>query len=248
VWIRDLVRGVSSRFTFRSGNNGGAVWSADGSSLAFMSINAGAREFFQKPSGGQGEEVPLLKQDDGAPLLADWSRDGRYFAYVARSKDTGLDVWALPTFGDRKPIRVTSLPFDETVPVFSPDGRYIAYRSAESGRPEIYVQTFPEPSGKWQVSIAGGNEPHWRADGKELYFRGLDQKLMAVEIQTQGGFQAGTPVMLFPASTQAGAGLRNRFVPAPAGDRFVVVSPQSRESIGPTTVVLNWDAGLNTNR
>ena len=248
VWIRDLARGVSSRFTFRTGNNGGAVWSADGTSLAFMSINGGTREFFQKPSGGQGEEVPLLKQDDGAPLLVDWSRDGRYFAYVARSKDTGLDVWVLPTFGDRKPIRITSLPSDETLPVFSPDGRYIAYRSAESGRPEIYVQTFPEPSGKWQVSIAGANEPHWRADGKELYFRGIDQKLMAVEIQTQGGFQAGTPVMLFAASTQSGAGLRNRFIPAQAGDRFVVVSPQSRESIGPTTVVLNWDAGLNGNR
>jgi Tol biopolymer transport system component len=244
LWIRDLARGVSSRFTFRPGNNGIAAWSPDGSSVAFTSIvgNSG-REIYVKPSSGQGDEVLLLKADEG-PTVMDWSRDGRYIAYVVRRADTSLDIWVLPTFGDRKPISVSATAFEETLPAFSPDVRYIAYRSNESGRPEVYVKTFPEATGKWQVSINGGGDPHWRADGKELYFRGTDQKLMAVDIQTQGGFQAGAPHMLFPANTQAGSGLRNRYEASTAGDRFVTVAPQSRDAIGPTTVVLNWDAML----
>jgi eukaryotic-like serine/threonine-protein kinase len=184
--------------------------------------------------------VLLLKSGDG-PTVMDWSRDGRYILYLTRAKDSGLDIWALPMFGDRKAIPVSATPFDETLPVFSPDGRYIAYRSNESGRPEVYVQTFPNPTGKWQVSISGAGDPHWRADGKELFFRSNDQKLMAVDIQTQGAFQAGAPHMLFPMNTQAGSGFRTRYDVAPGGDRFVTVAPQSREAIGPTTVVLNWD-------
>jgi Tol biopolymer transport system component/predicted Ser/Thr protein kinase len=243
LWVRDLVRGVSSRFTFRKGNNGVSAWSPDGSSIVFTSDIGSAREIYQKPSSGQGDEVLLLKGENG-PLVMDWSRDGRYLLYTTRERDTGLDIWALPLSGDKKPIRVAATPFDETVPGFSPDSRYVAYRSNESGRPEIYVQTFPEPTGKWQVSIAGGGDPRWKADGKELYFRGIDQKLMAVDIQTQGGFQAGSPHMLFPANTQAGSGLRNRYDAMPDGSRFVFVAPQSREALGPTTVVLNWDATL----
>jgi Tol biopolymer transport system component len=243
LWVRDLERGVSSRFTFRAGNNGVSAWSPDGSSIVFTSDVNTAREIYQKPSSGQGDEVLLLRGENG-PLVMDRSRDGTLLLYTTRERDTSLDIWALPLFGDRKPVKVAATPFEETLPVFSPDGRYVAYRSNESGRPEVYVQTFPEPTGKWQVSIAGAGDPHWRADGKELYFRGIDQKMMAVDIQTQGGFQAGTPHMLFPASTQAGAGLRNRYDVTPDGSRFVMVAPQSREAIGPTTVVLNWDAAL----
>ena len=107
------------------------------------------------------------------------------------------------------------------------------------------MQTFPDPSGKWQVSVAGGTDPQWRADSKELFFRATDQRLMAVEIQGgSGGFQAGAPRPLFSMRTQAGSGLRNRYSASKTGDRFITVAPQSREAIGPTTVVLNWDAAL----
>jgi eukaryotic-like serine/threonine-protein kinase len=243
LWIRDLARGVSSRFTFRNGQNGIAAWSPDGTSIVFTSDVGSGREIYQKPASGQGDDVLLLKADDG-PTVMDWSRDGRYVSYITRHRDTAIDIWVLPMFGDRKPIKVTATPFEETLPMFSPDGGYLAYRSNESGRPEVYVQTFPNPTGKWQVSIAGGGDPHWRADGKELYFRGSDQKLMAVDIQTQPGFQAGAPHMLFPSNTQGGSSIRSRYTPSAAGDRFVTVAPQSRDAIGPTTVVLNWDAPL----
>ncbi len=127
----------------------------------------------------------------------DWSRDGRYIAFQSRGKKTNWDIWVLPTFGDRKPILFLQTPFNETHPAFSPDGRWLAYQSNESGRAEIYVQNFPGPGGRWQVSTAGGVGPAWRADGKELFYAGPDQKLMAVDIQAGETFEAGVPRALF---------------------------------------------------
>lgn len=245
VWIRDLARGVSSRFTFGQGNNGAAVWTPDGKNLVFSSVKADKAEILQKPATGQGEEIVLLSSPHQL-LPVSFATDGRFLAYVMQAPDTLADIMALPTFGDRTPIPLAVTPFAETLPMLSPDGKFIAYRSNESGRNEIYVRTFPEATGKWQVSVNGGGDPNWRADGKELYFRGVDQKLMAVDVQLRGSFQAGTPHMLFPASTQAGVGVRNRFSPSPDGSRFITIAPQSREAIGPTTVVLNWEAGLAT--
>ena len=112
---------------------------------------------------------------------------------MSQGKKTAWDVWALPTFGDRKPIPVVVSPFLELDPKFSPDGRFLAYQSNESGRFEIYVQTFPGAGGKWQVSTSGGVDASWRADGKELFYRAADQKLMAVDIQAGSSFQAGIP-------------------------------------------------------
>ncbi|HUR35770.1 MAG TPA: protein kinase [Vicinamibacterales bacterium] len=243
VWIRDLARGVSSRFTFGDGNNGASVWTPDGSHVVFLSVKADRSEILQKPATGQGEEVVLVKSA-GQMLPVSFTRDGRYLAYSDQGKDTNLDLKALPTFGDRAPLPIAVTPFVEALPRFSPDGRFVAYRSNESGRNEIYVRTFPEATGKWQVSVNGGGDPQWRSDGKEIFFRGIDQRLMAADIQLQGTFQAGSPHMLFPANTQAGAGLRNRYDASRDGQRFITVAPQSREAIGPTTVVLNWDAAL----
>jgi hypothetical protein len=131
----------------------------------------------------------------------------------------------------------------ENWPAFSPDGGFLAYQSLESGRPGVYVQSFPGPGGKWQISTAGGAEAHWRGDGRELYYRAPNQKLMAVEIRTEGGFQAGVPRALFPGRFETGLA-RNRFLPASDGQRFLVVAPLGRESMTPTTVVLNWHSEL----
>src|SRR6266542_5863799 len=131
--------------------------------------------------------------------------------------------------------------FSELMPVFSPDTRFVAYQSNESGRPEIYVQSFPVASGKWQVSTSGGNDPSWRADGKELYYRSADQKLMAVDIQAGESFKAGIPRSLFPARVQPGIS-RNKYVVSGTGERFLFVAPLGREALTPTTVVLNWSA------
>ncbi|HXM76822.1 MAG TPA: hypothetical protein VN971_08600, partial [Thermoanaerobaculia bacterium] len=242
VWIRDLARGVSSRFTFGGANNGVPLWSPDGSTIVFRSDRNGEFDLFEKSASGQGEEKTLLKNDE-TKFASDWSRDGRYIAYASRGKKTGWDAWALPTFGDRKPLPIVAGQFAELNPMFSPDTRFVAYQSNESGRFEIYVQSFPVASGKWQVSSSGGSDASWRADGKELYYRSAEQKLMAVDIQTGESFKAGIPRPLFAARVQPSVS-RNKYVPSADGKRFLLVAPLGRESLIPTTVVLNWHAEL----
>jgi hypothetical protein len=150
----------------------------------------------------------------------------------------------IPTSGDGKPSLVLQTPFNETNGMFSPDGRFMTYQSNDSGRLEIYVRSFPGPGGKWQVSTSGGADPHWSADGKEITYRALDQKVMSVAVKATGdAFQAGVPQALFLGRFQPGT-VRNRYCPAPDGQKFLVVAPLGRDAMAPTTVVLNWWAGL----
>jgi Tol biopolymer transport system component/tRNA A-37 threonylcarbamoyl transferase component Bud32 len=242
IWIRDLARGVSSRFTFGGANNWVPLWSPDGATIVFRSDRNGIIDLFEKPASGQGEDKILFKSDE-AKVATDWSRDGRYIAFSSQNAKTGWDCWALPTFGDRKPVPIVARPFAELNPMFSPDARFVAYQSNESGTQEIYVQSFPVASGKWQISSTGGSDPSWRADGKELFYRSADQKLMAVEIQAGETFKAGIPRPLFPARLRSGVA-RNKYVAAADGQRFLLVAPLGRESLIPTTVVLNWFSEL----
>ena len=243
IWIRDLSRGVNSRFTLGAGNNVRPVWSPDGSTVVFASDRAGVFDLYEKVVRGAGEEKLLLHTDD-PKNAGSWTSDGKYIAYVTRNPKTQIDVWALPTFGDRKPIAIAVSPFSETTPMFSPDARHIAYVSNESGRDEIYVQTFPEPGGKWQVSNGGGSDPSWRGDGSELYYRSPDQKLMAVETRAAGNdFQAGVPQPLFAIRIRPG-NPRNKYAPSPDGQRFMIAAPLGRDAMSPTTIVLNWPVGL----
>jgi Tol biopolymer transport system component/tRNA A-37 threonylcarbamoyl transferase component Bud32 len=242
IWIRDLARGVNSRFTFTGKRTLVPLWSPDGQRLVFSVTDIGPLDLYEKPSDGQGEEKLLLKSDE-TKIACDWSRDGRYIAYMSLGKETAWDIWILPLFGDRKPFAFLKTPFPEGLPAFSPDGRYIAYQSAESGRAEVYVRSFPGAGGKWQVSTAGGQEAHWSADGKELFYRAPDQKVMSVEIQTANGFTAGVPKQLFQGRFETGPA-RARYLPARDGRRFLLSTPLAREAITPTTVVLNWFADL----
>jgi Tol biopolymer transport system component len=242
VWIRDLTRGVNSRFSLGAGNNFRPVWSADGGSIIFTTDRDGPLDLYEKSTRGQSGEKVLLHSDE-PKYASSCTRDGRYIAYATQNPKSAWDLWVLPTFGDRKPIPLVVSPFVETQPMFSPDGRFVAYVSTESGRGEIYVQTFPEGAGKWQVSNTGGTDPSWRADGKELFYRSPDQKLMAVEIRTAGEFQAGIPQSLYSIRIQPGPA-RNKYAVSPDGQRFLFVAPLGRESMSPTTVVVNWFAEL----
>ena len=238
IWIRDLKRGVSSRFTFGAGGAFNPLWSPDGRRMVFTVGD----DLFEKGVEGQGEEKPLLKSDE-LKFATDWSRDGRTLVFASLGKETSWDIWVMPMSGDRKPVPFMKTQFAELNGVFSPDGGFLAYQSNESGRSEIYVQAFPGPGGKWQISTAGGREPQWRADGKELYYRALDQKLMAVDIQTGSDITAGTPRALFQGRFDSGVA-RNRFLPTADGKRFLTVAPLGRDAMTPTTVVLNWYAEL----
>ena len=238
IWIRDLRRNVSSRFTFSKGPAANPIWSPDGRRVVYTV----GTDLVEKAVEGQGEETVLLKSEEGKSP-ADWSRDGRFVAYASLAKETGWDIWILPMSGDRKPFPFVKTTFEEYNPAFSPDGRFLAFQSNESGRVEVYVQSFPGPGGKWQVSTSGGAEPHWRADGKELLYRTLDQKLMSVDVQTGGSFAAGAPRPLFQGRFDM-TPTRNRILPTADGKRFLTVAPLGREAMTPTTVVLNWYAEL----
>jgi len=242
IWIRDLARGVNSRFSLGPGNNVRPVWSPDGEKIVFMSDRGGVFDVYEKSARGSGEEKLILKSDE-AKSTSSWTRDGRYIGYTTRSQKGLLDNWALPTFGDRKPIAIAVSPFNEYQPMFSPDGRYVAYVSNESGRDEIYIQTFPDAGGKWQVSNGGGSDPSWRGDGKELYYRSPDQKLMAVEIRGGTDVQAGIPQALFVLRVRPG-NPRNKYTASADGQKFLVAAPLGRDAMSPTTIVLNWPAGL----
>ena len=239
VWIRDLKRGISSRFTFGSSDAFSPLWSPDGLTIVFTQDP----DLFEKPVDGRGEEKLLLKTEN-LKLANCFTPDGKTLVFQERGKETGWDIWTLPLSGERKPVPFLKTPFAETLPVLSPDGRLLAYQSNESGRNEVYVQTFPEAGGKWQISSSGGVEPKWSADGKQLFYRALDQKLMAVDVSSQGGFSAGVPQTLFQGRFDITRPARDRYRPAADGKRFLLLAPLGREAMTPTIVVLNWTAEL----
>ncbi len=248
IWLLDVARNVLSRFTFDPAIEFAAVWAPDGSRLAFNSNRNGAFDLFQKSAAGAGvEDVLLVTPQLKTP--GDWSLDGRFLLYRDVDPRTGWDLWALPLEGDRKPFPVVRTDFEERDGQFSPDGRWIAYQSNESGRVEIYVQPFGGPEararGKWQVSTTGGAQVRWRRDGKELFFIALDDRLMAVPIRLAPdgqGIDVGVPAPLFEThiggATAQGVGTQ-QYVVVPDGERFLM-NTVTEDAVARITVVLNW--------
>ena len=243
VWRLDLVRGALSRLSFGAGSALAPVWSPDGSLVAYT--RAQLTSLCLRPASGAGKEEVLLASD-AAKLVDDWSKDGRFLLFEEVSRRTTTDLWILPLAGARKPSLYLQTAFDETHAKFSPDGRFVAYTSKESGRDEVYVQTFPAAGGKWQVSTDGGDQAQWRADGKELFFLGLDRKLRAVAVSTEHGFEPGIQRVLFETRTNVPAGLASRayYAAAADGQRFLVDTIVSDGGHVPITVVLDWAKDL----
>ncbi|HLL75094.1 MAG TPA: protein kinase [Pyrinomonadaceae bacterium] len=238
IWLIELARGTTSRLTFDPANDGDPVWSPDGGRIVFASMKEGMPNLYQKLSSGAGGEELLLKTED-AKLANDWSPDGRHVLYNAVS-----DLWVLPLFGERRPEPFVRTDFQEASGRFSPDGRWIAYTSNESGRFEVYVQSFPASGGKWQVSNGGGGSPRWRRDGRELFYLSADGKLMAVEVDgSSDKFEAGVPAPLFEPRVGAISG-DSPYDVAADGRRFLVKVPAEETAPAPVTVVLNWTADL----
>jgi dipeptidyl aminopeptidase/acylaminoacyl peptidase len=262
IWTLDLASGVRARLTFRQSQGSYPVWSPDGTRIAFSAGNP-PNTLFEKDSSGAGREKELQKGDE-IRVPTSWSHDGRFLLYTTSTTGkTGAEVWVLPLEGSaRKPVLLLGSSFNEAAGAFSPDVRWIAYISDESGRPEIYVRPFlaSGPSGapalgegKWQVSRDGvdtdpavlGEEgpvrPRWRADGKELFFLGVNRAMMAVDVNGSGpALQMGTPRQLFTAVTTPIPG----WDATADGNRFVMVVPTQLNAATPITVVLNWPALL----
>ncbi len=242
LWLIDDARSTVSRLTFGPSNQSSAVWSPDGARFVFASDRGNAYSLCEKLSSGAGGEQILFRS--ASPISAThWSTDGRYIAYDEVDSKTKTDLWVLPLFGDRKPIRFLRTEFNESLGHFSPDGRWFAYVSDESGRKEVYVQTFPPSGAKWQISTDGGNFPNWRGDGKEIFYMSPDQKLMSVEVRADSTLQAGKPRALFEAHY-----FNIPIYPytvSSDGQKFLIVTPTEEESnTALLTVVLNWTAEL----
>ena len=248
IWTLDVARGVRTRFTFRQTDFSLPVWSPDGSRIAFAAGNT-LDTLYEKASSGAGDERELLNKPGEGKVPTSWSHDGRfllYYTFLNRQED----LWVLPLEGDRKPALLLGTEFGEREGSFSPDMRWIAYSSNESGRPEVYVRPFlasgatGAPSlgeGKWQVSKDGGTLAKWRADGKELIFRAPNGSPMVVDVTTAGAaYQAGVPKQLFALPPNVGD-----WDVTADGKRFIVgVPPVQQTAQTPITVVLNWEAGL----
>jgi serine/threonine protein kinase len=240
VWVLDLVRGVTSRLTFDPALDNLPIWSPDGARILFPSRRNGSFfDLFLKDASGAGSEEVLIKLGTPTGWGNDWSQDGRFILYQVLGEKTGQDLWIAPQFGDRKPYPYLQTQFNEQNGRFSPDGRWIAYSSDESGRLEVYVQPFPPSGGKWQISTAGGEEPDWRKDGKELFYLAPDRSLMAVPVKWGATFEAEVPKALFQVQQSAG---RYSYAVAGDGQRFLITRPVAE--LTPITVVVNWTAGL----
>jgi serine/threonine protein kinase len=245
LWLIDLARNSSSRFTFHAAADLMPVWSADGARIAFASMRDGPASLYQKVSSGAGNDELLLKSSGINLFPQDWSRDGRYLLYASVDSKSGFDLWVLPLDGDRKPIPFLQTQFREWQGQFSPDAKFIAYTSDESGKAEIYVQPFPVSGAKWMISAGGGSQPRWRRDGKEIFYLSLERKLMAVEVKTARGLEAAIPKPLFQTRIQ-GSTLSpgSRYAASANGQRFLISSAPEELASAPITLVLNWTAGL----
>ncbi len=260
VWIYETNRGLKTRFTFDPAAELNPVWSPDGNRVVFSSSRKGKNDLYIKSSSGAASGEALLESGEGKNPT-DWSSDGKFLAYTVNAgPKTQSDIWILSlnpqggkpegvggparsagasqAGGDRKAIPFLQTEFYEGNAHFSPDGKWIAYVSNESGQPEVYLRPYPGSGGKLQVSAAGGFDPTWRRDGRELYYTSLDRKLMAAEIAAKGSTVEVNSV--HPLFEMNGV---NYDVMAD-GKRFILNVPVETQLSSPLTLVVNWDAEL----
>lgn len=241
IWVVDLDKGTGLRITSTFSQM--PVWSPDGSRILYNSGNSIA----VKAANGSGDAETLLPR---TAFPAAWSPDGRFIIFMERGVKTRMDLWALPMFGDRKEYQLSNSPFDEQNPQLSPDGRWLAYASDETGNYEIYVQSFSTDgklgTDKKRVSTNGGKLPVWRRDGSELFFVAADGQMMSSSVKTGGTeFQFAAPKPLFKTRTLALEGaIFREFDVSPDGQRFMIGTLIGEPTAPPPTVILNWTAAL----
>jgi hypothetical protein len=240
IWTYDLQGDSAKRLTFDPSADSVPIWSPDAARLVFASNRLSFNDLYVKNSDGAQEEKNVL-QDDIDKFPNDWSRDGKYILYTRHA-----DLWFenLPKLEKSLFLKAPSLLRNGQ---FSPDGKWVAYASNETGKWEIYVTSFPEPRGKWQVSVGGGEQPRWRGDGRELFYLSSDSKVMAVPVTIGANFEARTPVALFQAAPRQPIPIFDLFVydVSRNGQRFLINTQVKQPDSAPMSIVLNWTAKLN---
>jgi Tol biopolymer transport system component len=238
IWTIDLAKALPTRFTFDKDSDRYPVWSPDGSRIVFSSSREGAPKLFWKAANGATNEEPLLPKTNEEMKPLDWSRDGQFLLFQVTDPKTKFDLWYLPMKeAERKPVPFLATEFNDAEGHFSPDGRFVAYASDESGTAEVYVRTFPNPNGKWQVSKGGGTRPRWRRDGKQIFYMRSGTQMMSVDVSSGATFQSGDPHVLFDARIPAGWDVMAD------GKRFLIATTTG-DFADPITVVLNWQSAL----
>jgi Tol biopolymer transport system component len=244
VWVMDFSRGTSSRLTFTGIDSSNPVWSPDGTRIAFDSNKSGADDIFVKSASGAGDEVLVVtSMVNKRPF--DWSPDGRSILYVDGSFQGGGKgvIWSIDANGQSQPQPVLKANFDQSQPQLSPDGRWLAYSSAESGRHEIYVQTYPPSLVKLQISTNGGGMPRWREDGRELFYISPDRKLMSVSISSTGSeLKPGVPQALFQTAISIVGNLGSTwhdYSTSRDGQRFLIVEYGEAPESSAVQVIVN---------
>jgi Tol biopolymer transport system component len=241
IWTYDLQHDSAKRLTFDPAADSVPIWSPDAGRLVFASnrLNSFNNLYMKNSDGAQAEKSVVYGGVDKFPN--DWSRDGKYILYTQNT-----DLWLL-TLPELKSSLFLKAPSVVRNGQFSPDGKWVAYASNETGKWEIYVTSFPELRGKWQVSAGGGEQPRWRADGKELFYLSSDGKMMAAPVTTGAKFDAGTPVTLFQATPRQPIPIYDLFVydVSRDGQRFLIISEVKQVENAPMSIVLNWTAKLS---
>lgn len=235
IWIYELARDAFTRLSFGSDEDQAPLWTPDGKRLTFR--GGTPSNILWQPADGSGPEERLTSSPN-TQRASSWSPDGKVLVYSERDRAQNYDLWLLALESERKQRPFMETPFNEPVGVVSPDGRSLAYVSNETGIFEIYVRSFPNPGGKWQISIDGGRQPVWARNGKEIFYRNGD-KMMAVSIETEPAFRAGRPVALFEGKFHLPEVAFAQYDVTPDGERFIMI--RDLES-WPTQIqiVQNW--------
>jgi serine/threonine protein kinase len=245
LWTIDLARNTSSRLTTAPGFESVATWTADGRRIMYGADPGSGPKLWIKNANGTGTEEALLPQ---RAFPMDVSPDGKLALFVLLGNTTQRDIWVYD-FEHKTSASLLDSPFDESVAKFSPDGKWIAYVSDEAQEPQVYIRSFPDGAAKIRVSTAGGDEPEWRRDGKELFYLAPDSTLMAVGVRESGStVTVDVPQPLFLTNVERARVIRNNYTVSLDGQRFLVMSPIVHPSASPLVGILNWTAGLSSKR
>jgi len=223
--------------TFEGSGNNFPAWTPDGKRLVFRSSRGGPGNLFWQLADGSGEPERLTTSDYNHQPSS-FSPEGQLLAFVELTPTVGPRAWVL-RLSDRKAEPFLRTRFSESGPQFSPDGHFLSYASEESGRSEVYVQPFPGPGSKWQISTEGGTEPLWNPNGQELFYR-QGNKMMVVDVVTQPAFSVGKPKMLFEGPYLPTPSPLPNYSVSPDGQRFLMLKSVEERQATQINVVLNW--------